>query len=1047
MRTEVIKADTIGAAVERILDELKNTRSRENAIYFDGWDGLGASSVLRAVAERLDPKEQTRPPGLEFEQVIHIDSSKWESRRAVQREIAEQLKLSSWVMKLFDKQDEDDDFSGMDQGSRTEIAEVTDEIHRSMQSRRFLLVLHNGSSEEIDTFNLGLSLYGYLSSKMLWTFQGRFRLDPKLRDKVVAKNTTDVLLSASRYKRDPRDLWSYLLLEEAKDVSCKHGLDPATVAECYSYMLERSYMSQNIIDYEWTLHAPNFWICDGIIHQAHGIHQARQVGNALHLEMEVCINKLSRHTSKEENLHNSHMTRSASHRPYWISTETCGFVLNPGWLVRNNMFQNPDQISVLKLSQCAFSFSSPPFLCCRRLRFLWLDRCQDLQRSIDSQEEKDATGSWACFQSLWMLDLRYMDWSWILSADMMDLMTQVIELSIMGAKDWDMSHLRGRLRNIRKLRITKSTCRNYDSSLLSEMEQMEILEFSENDITSSGTSSLSLCRTTGSGSGLQTVIVDGSVGLKKISLRGCDQLKNVLLRGLLKSLEELDLSGTNLQTIDLSAIDLSAMRSLKLTRLLLSGCQKLRTILWPPELYGEQVDVLRIDTTSRSASDSGGGENIDHALYEGEVAHTHPHGHGSLKEQKGRLFNKWRISLTDARFLRSLLPVMYAFSINNYPWPITHGSVHVDICSLGGRIIHGTSSSSEQVQTKPHIRTLVDSKYRDAFEKAGLANSYDDCGNGPTPSAVMMMWDCPKIDIPTAYRTCMIEMLVDGQCHELMEDAQISSNSGLSSPHFPDPIYLYVTSLHVYDCSTVTSISAPERDKTWPRLRWCRVERCPKIHTVFHTPRGSERLHLFKLLRTFWASQLLMAHYISNWPASVRYRPHYDFFGPHYDFFNDLELLHLDYCPRLIHVLPIQVFPERRYILGHLGTIEILCCGDLREIFPLHFYNEIENQKEEAIVFPVLKHIRLHELPKLQHICMLNMNAPMLETVKIRGCWSLKRLPAVGDNTKPPQVDCEKDWWDGLEWDGLEAKHHPSLYEPVHSAYYKKKLPRVSLLR
>uniref|UniRef100_A0A453DIN3 Uncharacterized protein n=1 Tax=Aegilops tauschii subsp. strangulata TaxID=200361 RepID=A0A453DIN3_AEGTS len=195
------------------------------------------------------------PPGLEFEQVIHIDSSKWESRRAVQREISEQLKLPGWVRKMFDKQDEDDDFSGMDQGSRTEIAEVTAEIHRSMQSRRFLLVLHNGSSEEIDTFNLGLSLYGYLSSKMLWTFQGRFRLDPKLRDKVVAKNTTDVLLSASRSKRDPQDLWSYLLLEEAKDVSCKHGLDPATVAECYSYMLERSYMSQNIIDYEWTLHA------------------------------------------------------------------------------------------------------------------------------------------------------------------------------------------------------------------------------------------------------------------------------------------------------------------------------------------------------------------------------------------------------------------------------------------------------------------------------------------------------------------------------------------------------------------------------------------------------------------------------------------------------------------------------------------------------------------------------------------------------------------------------------------------------------------------
>ncbi|XP_037489944.1 uncharacterized protein LOC119368944 isoform X2 [Triticum dicoccoides] len=1030
MRTEVIKADTIDAAVERILDELKNTRSRENAIYFDGWDGLGASAVLRAVAQRLAPKEQTRPPGLEFEQVIHIDSSKWKSRRAVQREISEQLKLPGWVKKAFDKQDEEDDFSGIAQGSRTEIAEVTAEIHRSMQSRRFLLVLHNGSSEEIDTFNLGLSLYGYLSSKMLWTFQGRFRFDPKLRDKVVAKNTTDVLLLASRSQRDPHDLWSYLVREEATQVSCKQA---ATVAECYLYMLERSYMSQNIIDYEWTLHAPSFWICDGIIQQAHGIHEAWQVSHALHQEMGLCIDKLSQHTSKEENLHTSHMIRSADHRPYWISTETCGFVLNPGGLLPNSMFQNPDQISVLKLSQCAFSFSSPPFLCCHRLRFLWLDRCQDLQRSIDSQEEKDTTRLWACFQSLWVLDLRYMDWSCILSADMMDLMIQLIELNIMGAKDWDMSCLRGRLRNIRKLRITKSTCRNYD--LLSEMEQMEILEFCGNDITSSGTSSLTLCSAARRGSGLQTVIVDGSVGLKKISLQGCVQLKNVLLRGLLESLEELDLSGTNLQTIDLSAL-----HDLKLKQLLLLGCQKLHAILWPRELNTKWLDVLRIDTTSRSASDSGGGENLADAasarsspvLYEGEALHAHPHDHESLKEQKGRHFNKWRVSVTDARLLRSLLPVMYAFS-KSYRWDMTNGSVHIDICSadsLGCRIV--------QVQTQPNKSTLVDSKYRDAFEKASLANSFDDCGNGPTPSAVMMMWDCPKIEIPITDRTCMIEMLVDRQCHEIMEDAQIASNSGLSSPRFPDSTYHYVTSLHVYDCPTITSIYAPQRDETWPRLRWCRVERCPKIHTVFHTPRGSQSrsAYLFKLLQTFWASQLLKAHYISNWPSVICH--------PDHDSFGELEFLHVDYCPRLIHVIPIQV-PLRMDVLRRLTTIEILCCGDLREIFPLHFYRE--SQKEKAIVFPNLKHIHLHELPKLQHICVLDMNAPMLETVKIRGCWSLKRLPAVGDNTKLPKVDCEKDWWESLEWDGLEAKHHPSLYKPTHSAYYKKKLPRVSLLR
>jgi hypothetical protein len=44
-------------------------------------------------------------------------------------------------------------------------------------------------------------------------------------------------------------------------------------------------------------------------------------------------------------------------------------------------------------------------------------------------------------------------------------------------------------------------------------------------------------------------------------------------------------------------------------------------------------------------------------------------------------------------------------------------------------------------------------------------------------------------------------------------------------------------------------------------------------------------------------------------------------------------------------------------------------------------------------------------------------------------------------------VDCEKDWWNKLEWDGLDAGHDPSLFETRHSAYYKKTLPRVSFLR
>jgi hypothetical protein len=41
--------------------------------------------------------------------------------------------------------------------------------------------------------------------------------------------------------------------------------------------------------------------------------------------------------------------------------------------------------------------------------------------------------------------------------------------------------------------------------------------------------------------------------------------------------------------------------------------------------------------------------------------------------------------------------------------------------------------------------------------------------------------------------------------------------------------------------------------------------------------------------------------------------------------------------------------------------------------------------------FSKLKDIHLHDLPSLQEICAARMYAPMLESVYLRGCWSLSR--------------------------------------------------------
>jgi len=128
-------------------------------------------------------------------------------------------------------------------------------------------------------------------------------------------------------------------------------------------------------------------------------------------------------------------------------------------------------------------------------------------------------------------------------------------------------------------------------------------------------------------------------------------------------------------------------------------------------------------------------------------------------------------------------------------------------------------------------------------------------------------------------------------------------------------------------------------------------------------------------------------------------------------------------------------------------------------VFPLLDTNNTRSHQEQQqkppgamitmVDFPNLKHIHLHELPMMESICGLGrMYAPKLETIKIRGCWSLRHLPAASSDRSSDKVecDCEKGWWDRLEWNGLDGKHHPSLYRPVHSRYYKKKLLRGSVL-
>lgn len=91
--------------------------------WFD-WTGYrvwGGWAVLRAISKLLksticDDSYMRK----HFDRIVHVDCSLWKSTRTMQRKIAEELNLRH-EMHIFDKEDEDDDFNGVDTSSRKAI--------------------------------------------------------------------------------------------------------------------------------------------------------------------------------------------------------------------------------------------------------------------------------------------------------------------------------------------------------------------------------------------------------------------------------------------------------------------------------------------------------------------------------------------------------------------------------------------------------------------------------------------------------------------------------------------------------------------------------------------------------------------------------------------------------------------------------------------------------------------------------------------------------------------------------------------------------------
>uniref|UniRef100_A0A0D3H1Y5 Uncharacterized protein n=1 Tax=Oryza barthii TaxID=65489 RepID=A0A0D3H1Y5_9ORYZ len=684
--------------------------------------------------------------------------------------------------------------------------------------------------------------------------------------------------------------------------------------------------------------------------------------------------------------------------------------------IPDGFFEQCSSLCVLVLSCCAFNFVSPPFLHCQTLKFIGLDRCK-------SNSTVELQGKWACLQNLRVIDLRYTDWVEIFHEEKMEPMTnQLMEVNIEGVRCSQLtSQLKKRLPCLERLRIINPENEAETSSSSTDINDIFVDKTDLQLLDLSGNKEMKNLPTSISNAGQ----------LKVLILDGCDALEDVVVPNRLpSSLRSFSFDGygsaapSRASTIELPLQSCRpvgrGMKDVKTSVISLEGCTQLDNLflrgllnLVELDLSGCAIKVLDFGTMVTDVpclkrlfllgcehlrairrGPNGGRSTLLELL----CIDTRPArkvlgcARPSLAVEHKSFRLQVHACIVDARLARSLLaPIIYYCYFNI--------SITSSMASSSG-VVQPEETSKKMTEPSGQKHCGVAGIYGDVFSKVG--------------DTVTTMEAFPQP--PTQQLDRHME-IGDGS-HSVESEVK----QAYESNNLIQLMAWYTGSLHVHDDSACRHALAAG---TWYYIRWCRVERCSNLDVVF--PPGADELGRLEII---WASDLLKAHCI--WSRGIK----------SYCYLQSLQHLHLRSCPSLRFALRMA-----RPSFPSLETLHIIHCGDLRHIF----VPDTERQPT-SIEFPKLTTIHLHDLPSLQQICeAVEMVAPALETIRIRGCWSLRRLPALKGRSvdeEKPAIEMEKDVWDALEWDGVDAGHHPSLYQPPqHSRYYKhKRMPRGTLL-
>ncbi|KAI4982564.1 hypothetical protein ZWY2020_023056 [Hordeum vulgare] len=444
-------------------------------------------------------------PELQFGRTIYVDCSTWISKRVMQRRIAQQLKLDHETMALFDKQDVDDGFYGMDQGSRDVIWKVVVIIDQTLRESRFLMVFINGSYEEVSLSQFGILEYHCI---VIWAFR-RWLFTIEMADMIRYKS--HVIISVVAYHLTGSQIYG-VLREETDNIVAKHrcmrDIDPTVVTVCWLYRLLMQCIFQGNTIFSWTSsHAPNYWMCDGIIQGS----RAREISNALHKEISFCecdplaLKTVFNNMEKDPKIpfvvvkdDNMPLVKGS---PRWVSITLKYKKLKEDTKV---ILTRASSIFI-QLEGDYWSSALPNGL---------FERCSNLAVLTLCSTK------WTCLHSLYVLDLRYTCWEEILSEEKLDLMANIMELNIEGVRGWQYTNnkLQKRLPYLQRLRVIKPPHQAEKTSMDINIYRTpnacdsNILDLSGNSGMENLATSLSMANK------LEVLVLDGCCGLENAVL-------------------------------------------------------------------------------------------------------------------------------------------------------------------------------------------------------------------------------------------------------------------------------------------------------------------------------------------------------------------------------------------------------------------------------------------------------------------------------------------------------------------------------------------------